>query len=226
MGGWVVVISGVLLLVLSVMGHAYYQAANRFEADGRPATAIVQDRYTTQSRNSDGDSVTKRWLVLEFTTRRGQAISIRRTVSTREFGRALKGEPFDLVYLEGRPDRVELTPGQNRLAARVQQWIALVLGVVWLGSLRVVGGWAVAAVRARRFGARCVALVTDIRRTNIRINKDLRYRLVWQDETGRHGTSLLHRDSELAHLKPGDRIEVYQGLRRGWWVGDVGHRAG
>jgi hypothetical protein len=226
MGGWVVIISGIFVALMSILGHFAYQAAKQFERDGRAAVATVEEKYTTQRRDANGDTVTTRWLVLSFTTQLGEDVVVRRVASQGEYARAEVGGAFDLLYLESRPDRVELTAGQNRSAARFQQIAALVIGIIWLGSLWLVGGWAVAAVRARRFGERIGAQVLDIKQTGIRIAREQKYRLIWKDDQGRMGRSLLRARADLAHLKPGDRIEIYRGIKHGWWADDIGDRSG
>ena len=80
------------------------------------------------------------------------------------------------------------------------------------------------AGRARRYGAREVAHVTEVVRTNFKVNGRPRYRLVWRDEAGREGKSLLRKPGDLEAYRNGDPVVIYQGLKRPWWAGDIGDR--
>lgn len=226
MGGWVVLVLGVILLIVTLISQSSFNTAQRFDAEGRATVALVRDKETTISVDSDGDRSTTYWLTLEYVANGGEVVNIRRSVTAAEYRGANKGEVVGLTYLAGETDRVELTPGSNRKSARAGQAVALILGAFWLVALWITGRWAVEAVRARRFGAREEAEVIEIRRTGVRVNNRPRYRLVWRDGAGREGTSLLRRERDLDGLMPGDRVPVYQGLKRSWWVGDVGERPG
>lgn len=224
MGGWIVIVFGVCLLIFTLISNANLNTAKRFEAEGQEAVAIVLRKYQTESRDADGDTTVTNWLILEYSTRRGEKITLTRTAGSSEYERAKVQEEFELRYLASEPRKTELTPGSYRSGSRITQGIALVLGLIWLGLLWKIGGWSVSAVRARRFGAREEAVVTEVRRTGVKVNNRPRYRLVWQDAHGREGTSLMRRMSELKSFRPGDHIEIYQGAKHSWWVGDVGER--
>lgn len=226
MGGWIVLLSGVVLLVLTLISQLAFHLANRFEEEGRMATATVRERYTTTSTDSDGDTTTSHWLGFDFVTDRKEEISLTETVGTSLYRAMQVGDSFELRYLASAPETVETTPGSNRTATRVTQMIALGVGALWLIGLWVVGGWAVAAVRARRHGARIKARVTSVERSNVRVNNRPRYRLTWEDAQGRTGKSLLRKREDLSGYRPGDTIEVFQGIKHSWWVGDVGERPG
>lgn len=225
-GGWIVLIVGAVLLVLTLVGHFILVTAQRFEAEGREAVATVTEKYTTESVDSDGDRSISYWLTLDYQTRAGEEITTSRIVRRSEYRRAEVGGELALLYLESAPERTELTRGSHARGARVLQIVALAVGVLWLAALWVIGRWSVEAVRARRYGAREEAKVTEVHRTAIRVNKRPRYRLMWKDGQGRPGKSLLRRRGELEHFRPGNRIVIYQGLKRAWWAGDVGDRDG
>lgn len=222
MGGWIVLLIGVFLVSISLISQLSFNMANRFEAEGRGATATVRERYTTTSTDSDGDTTTSYWLRFDFVTERKEEISLTETVGTSLYRNVQIGEDFELLYLASDPETVETTPGSNRTVTRVTQGIALVFGVIWLIGLWITGGWAVAAVRARRYGARVEAMVTSVERSNVRVNNRYRYRLKWEDAQGRTGKSLLRKREDLSGYRPGDTIEVFQGIKHSWWVGDVG----
>ncbi|MBZ0122695.1 MAG: DUF3592 domain-containing protein [Roseovarius sp.] len=226
MGGWFVLGLGAVLLVLALVGQQFFAAAKRFEAEGRHAPALVTEKYITESTDSDGDKSITRWLDLEFTTREGERIAITKSVGTGEYHRAVKGQEIDLWYLESAPSRVEITRGSNARGAGIVQIVLLALGAGWLGLLWMVGRWVVEALRARRYGAREEARVTEVHRTSVRVNNRPRYRLKWRDGQGREGQSLMRRIDELEGYRPGDPVRIYHGLKRSWWAGDIGDRAG
>jgi len=224
MGGWWVIGAGGLLLFVTFLSSSSLSLAQRFEAEGRAAQATVSARYTTESRDSDGDVTTIRWLTLDYVTDARDEITISKTVGTSLYRRVAVGDTLPLLYLRSAPHTVELDPGSNRRTSRGTQIVALILGLGWLYSLWLVGGWAVGAVRARRFGARQQVKVTEIMRTTIRVNNRPRYRVVWRDQQGITGKSLLQRPERVQGVRPGDQIEIYKGLKRAWWVGDIGER--
>ena len=226
MGGWLVLIAGAFLLLLTLISHLALQTAKRFEREGIMATAQVSEKYTTTSTDSDGDKTISYWLTFTYITAGKDEITLTETVSTALYRSVEPGRSFDLLYLESEPDRVETSPGSNRSASRFTQIAALAFGSLWLFGLWKVGGWAVAAVRARRYGRREMATVTDIARTGVKINNRPRYRVVWTDGQGKEGKSLLHKSGDLSGLRGGDEIVIYQGVKLSWWAGDVGERDG
>lgn len=226
MGGWFVLIGLLLLLIFSIASHFTFETAKRFEREGRLATATVTERYSTEGRDSDGNRTTTYWLTFDYTTEAGEEISLNRSVNSAAYRSTDVGEPFELLYLESEPRRTEVDRGSNRSAARVMQIVALVMGLVWLWGLWLVGGWAVSAVRARRYGTEEQAEVTDVRRTNVRVNNKYRYRLIWTDSQGREGKSLMHKPEHLTRFQRGQIIKIYHGIKYSWWVGDVGERDG
>lgn len=224
MGGWFVVGTGVAFLGLTVVAQLFFGAAQRFEAEGRPAVAVVTEKRVTESRDSDGDRTVTYWLTLDYVTGGGEEISHATTVGSGVYRGAEEGVEMEIWYLESDPRRVEVTKGENAGSARVFQVISLVFGVIWLGLFWLVGRWVVEAVRARRYGACERAEVTDVYRTAISVNNRPRYRVKWRDGQGRPGQSLLRKRGDVERLRPGDWVRIYQGLKRAWWAGDIGDR--
>lgn len=224
MGGWFGLGIGATLLVLTLIGQMFFNTARRFDTEGRPAVAVVVEKYITESTDSDGDRTITRWLDVEFTTEAGEAIATSESVGTTAYRDARKGGEIGLWYLETAPERVEITRGSNAQSARIVQIVLLAAGALWLGLVWVVGRWAVEALRARRYGACEAAEVTEVFRTSVKINNSPRYRLKWRDGAGRAGQSLLRRAEDLEGFPPGSRIRIYQGLKRAWWAGDIGDR--
>ena len=224
MGGWFVIAGGVLLLVFTLASHFSLKTAKRFEAEGRSVVGVVTDKYTTQSRDSDGNTKTSYWLEFDFVTHAGEQVSLKRSVGSSMYRERQVGGDLKVLYLPSDPRKIELKPGSNRSLSRGMQIAAFVFGVAWLIGVWVVGGWAVSAVRARRYGTREVVKVTDIKSTNVRVNRKYLYRLTWQDAKGREGQSLMRKADTLSGFRRGSEIAVYQGVKRAWWEGDVGKR--
>lgn len=224
MGGWIPALVFFFATGVTAISHVELRLAERFEAEGRNATAIVQDRYSRETTDSDGDRHTSYYLVLTFTTRAGTPVEVTDSVSHGTYDRSPPGSEIDIRYLESDPTRIESRVGETRSAAQILQGIALVFGVAALVVLWITGRRAVAAVRARRYGLREMAVVTGHKRTFWRVNNQPRYRLTWREASGRTGVSLAHRYEDLNDIEPGSEIAVYQGLTRAWWAGDVGER--
>ncbi len=225
MGGWVVMIFGVLLLVFTLISHFNLKTAKRFENEGLSAIALVTDKKKTVNRNADGKRTTTYYLTLDFTSQTGRDISVRRSVGSRKYDSVQVGNEMALYYLASDPETTEVTQGSHRKGSRITQIIALIAGLGCLAAIWIIGGSTVSAVRARRFGPREEAYVQEIKRTGVKINNKPRYRLVWRDSKGHEGQGLLHKASDLENLQPNDVIHIYQGAKRSWWVGDVGERA-
>lgn len=225
MGGWIVIVLGVMLVLITLVSQLALNTAQRFEAEGVAATATVEEKYTTTSTDSDGDTTTSYWLTFRFVTADKREMTLTETVGTSLYRQVSPGDTFELLYLRSDPERVETSPGSNRAASLYTQISALVFGLLWLVGLWRVGSWAVAAVRARKYGARETVRLTGIERSGVRINNRPRYRLTWKDSQGRAGKSLLQPKDRIRDLSGGDRIDIYRGLKTGWWVGDVGERS-
>ncbi len=225
MGGWLVIVLGAVCLLLSLISQSNLGLAQRFEAEGRDAIAIVTERFAEQPKGEEDRNRITYFLGLKFTTREGQEIAVVQKVGRPEYEKQAEGSELRLRYLASQPELVELVPGQYRSSSSMLQVMALLTGLAFLAGLFVVGGWAVSAVRARRYGRRETAMVQEVRYTGLKLNNRRRLRLIWRDARGREGASILRREAELREFKPGDQIEIYQGVKRSWWVGDVGERA-
>lgn len=225
MGGWVPLIFAGLLLLFTAISSAELRTAQLFDQEGIEAAGQITDKYTRETRDSDGNKRTTYYVTVEFKTRAGALVSVSPSVSRNAYSETTVGHPIGLWYLQSRPDKIELERGSHRQAYRITYFVAGGLGLAMLGSLWYFGRHTVAAVRARRYGARENAVVTGIEKTNYRVNKKHRYRLIWREASGRVGQSLPHRESALEAYAPGQTITVYQGLKKAFWVGDVGERA-
>ena len=226
MGGWFAVLFFVVSAALTLISHAELMLAERFDAEGVRTEAVVEDRYIRESRDSDGDKQITYYLVLAFQTETGAPVTATETVSRSLYQGAEPRSKIPIRYLRSDPQRIETREGQNRTTSRVFQFAGLVFGVLALAGLWYSGRLAVAAVRARRYGVRESALVTELKRTRWTVNNRYRYRLVWREASGRMGESLAYPLDALDDNLVGNEIGIYQGIKRAWWVGDVGERSG
>lgn len=226
MGGWFALAFAVPMVILTLISNWQLEIAERFETEGREAVATVRGKYFTESTDSDGDRTVTYYLVLDFVTQAGEEMNINRSVGSGVYNRAKPGDTMPIRYLETEPDRTELRRGETLSGSRVAQGIGLLFGLLTLGCGWYAGRHAVAAVRARRFGARAVARVTGLKQTSVRVNGKPRYRLTWREASGREGESLMYPRDEIDGYPVGSGIEVYQGIKRAWWTGDVGERPG
>lgn len=226
MWGWVSLIFLLFLLVLTMFSSLSLSLANRFDAEGRETAAEVLDSYERVTTDSDGDREVTYYLVLRYDIRSGEEVQIERSVGSSLYYDTAIGDYIGIWYLASEPETIEVYRGENRSAAVATQWIALVFGILTLGSMWIPARKSVAAVRARRYGARETAVVTGTTRTRYQVNNRYRYRLTWRENSGRIGESLPYREEQLSGYRPGQTITVYQGIKRAWWSGDVGERPG
>lgn len=226
MGGWLTLVFVLILCILTFISHLTLTLAHRFDAEGRETAADLLDKYQRVTTDSDGDREVTYYFQLRFETNRGEMIDLTRTVGSSLYRNNDIGDRVPIWYLESQPDRTEMRRGETRTASIITRWFALVFGIAALLAMWFPGRKAVAAVRARRYGARETARVTGTERTNYRVNNRYYYRLTWEEQSGRHGESLAYKEHQLTPYQPGQEIIVYQGIKRAWWTGDVGERPG
>jgi len=226
LGGWWVIGLTVLLVVLSFASFGNAVTAARFETEGRAAQAEVTERYLRETTDSDGDRSVTYYLTFAYRTLEGEAIELNRSVPRSVYYDAEVGGTWELRYLASNPRKVELREGDFARGAGALRWFALAVGLVWLGLLWWVGRRSVAAVRARLYGQREEAEVLRHERTSVKVNNRYRYRLVWRVGTEETGRSMPHKEGALAAYPAGSRVVIFHGLKRSYWAGDVGDRAG
>jgi hypothetical protein len=150
MGGWVVIIFGIVMTAVSLIGETSFNTAKRFEAEGLYTTALVTNKYTTESRDSDGNRTVTYWLDIEYVTEAGEEMRRSETAGSGFYRGVAVGEEIEIRYLRSAPHVTELEEGSYATGAAVARWIALGVGLSWLGMLWMVGRWTVEALRARR----------------------------------------------------------------------------
>lgn len=224
MGGWSVAAALALTVVFSVMATRDAGLAVRFAQDAAVATAVVTDRHIDTYRDSEGQSRRQYSLQYTFETPEAEVITVRRNVGKRDYDRTSIGAARQVFYLPDAPHHVEFERGDHARKSRIIRIVSWCLGLAGLVGLWHVGGWAVAGERARRHGVRMEARVTGVMRTNVRVNKQPRYRLAWVTSDGVSGQSLLYRYETLTPYQAGDPIVVFRGIKTDWWDLDVGGR--
>ncbi|MEO0568273.1 MAG: DUF3592 domain-containing protein [Pseudomonadota bacterium] len=224
MGGTIVVFAGFLFAIFSLVGHFVLLDAERFETDGRYTNAMVTRKRIEEGRDSEGNRELTYYLGLSYVTQRKEEIRVDRSVSRNKYRDTDVGDEIEIRYLASTPRRTEITPGEYRNGARILSLVSLAIGLVWLWLVWLIGGWAVAAVRARRYGKTENVQVHNVRATSTKVNGRPRYRLIWYDSNGKMGQSLQRRKSGFRSLEKGDEITIYHGLKYTWWAGDVGLR--
>ncbi len=209
--------------LITIAAQSEFNLAERFDSAGSRTHATVEDRYSRTVKGPDGRAQTTYYLVLTYETHEGGYF--RTTVTVPEFDYRVNREGYVLAlrYLVDEPTRVELNRGENRSSRWILQGISLALGVVALVLFWRAGRRAVAAGRARKWGRRETALVTGLEK-HARWLRHNRYQLHWREQSGRAGESLPGRFARFSGATVGRPVNVYQGIDRAWWSGDIGDR--
>lgn len=221
MGGWWALLLAGICCVITGMSVSSHVTANRFEARGVVVDAVAETRRVKVTRDSDGDTKRTYYVTYAFETQSGETIRREKSVGKAKHDAAPEGSVHPIRYLAGSPRTFEAPPGASRQNGHALRWFALLPGVIMLGVVWMVGRWAVAAVLAVRRGEPRGATVIQIERAMLRINNRQMYRLVWRDDTGRVGKSLMARKHRFDHVQPGAEIAVYKYKWQSWWSEDV-----
>lgn len=224
MGGGLVLILGAILVLLTSAALTALDEAQRFDTEGVSTRGEVSRKFTETSRSGDDQLRTIHYLVVEFETQAGQGIEVERRISGLVYDETQVGQEIALWYLPADPERVAWRAGSRRENARIIQALIWAFGLLWLGSIWYIGGMAVGALRVRWYGRQSTAEVIDVRKTHVKYKRPPVYSLVWRDEEGRIGESVGRERSDLQRFRPGETIDLYHGVKRVWWAGDVGYR--
>ncbi|MCC1493366.1 DUF3592 domain-containing protein [Cognatishimia sp. F0-27] len=224
LGGWAATIPAALCVFITMGAATLKVQADRFDASAIETTAEVTDRHRTEVADEDGGTEITYELALVFPMQGGHEMHVLHPVDAAVFEAQTVGTTLPVWYLPDAPETIEITRGETRFGARLAQAVALVLGLATL-----ITGWlparrAVDAVRARRYAERQTARITSHDRTAWEENGKPRYRISWQSEEGRIGQSMLRSAADLRDFPIGTPITVFKGLRRDWWINDVGDR--
>ena len=148
----------------TVISSVQTSKAQRFEENGRQATATVEERSIIEWTNNDGETKENHYLTVTFRTRDSQEITVKEDVDRGRYHSVREGGTLPLIYLQDAPENILFSIDDTRWIATTAQKVALGLGVLALGWLWCAGSRAVAAVRARRYGKRETATVTGIKK--------------------------------------------------------------
>ncbi len=219
LGGWVCLLAGAGLLVLTFVSAIALRVADRIDAKAGYAVATI----TGKSVLGDRENPEARMVTFTYKTplRGGQTAETK--VDADFFARVTVGSEYPIRYLKDDPSRVEMEPVQSRRAGAVLRWIAFALGLLGLYALWRFGSQTNAAILARRDGEKRLAKVVAVNPTGVEINGRPQGRILWREDDGQAGESLMRDLGRLKqHYDPGDSIVVFRRGKDAVWEGDVG----
>lgn len=222
-GGALAIFVGVFTIGLSIGSFYNLRLGLAFETRGVEATAQVVAREARRVSVENGTK-TEYFVTILYDTPDSQERKERR-VSRALYDQSTGGAQRPIRYLSDAPGTFEFEIGETWSSGQTMRWIALVLGLVTLGAIWWRGGVAVAAIRARKYGASEDGVVVEVKRR--RRKHGSHYTLVWRDAHGAIGTSLPSGNPRRYEpYPPHSRIALFRGARgEAWWIGDVGPRA-
>lgn len=218
LGGWFSLIAAIGLLLATFFSALAVHLADRFDASGGYAMATI----TGKSVIGDRDVPDSYHVSFKYKTEAGgQTAEIE--VEKPFFFTVKVGSEHPVRYALETPTDLELEPRQTTNAGRGLRVVALILGIVGLWSLWRFGKQTNAAILARRDGEKRFARVIEVSDTGVRVNGRAKGRLIWREEDGQTGESLIRNLTDLADTyKAGDRIVVFRRDDDVVWEGDVG----
>ncbi|MGR3492709.1 MAG: hypothetical protein ACU0DW_11685 [Shimia sp.] len=223
MGGWFPIGLAVLTVILSAVAWQFEARAERFEREGVMAPATILSKEVREGRDSDGDTTYTYLLNLAYQVD-GRQLSQLKSTGRRDYRARAEGDVFDIRYLETMPGRIEYPVGSTGTGATAIRWAVLVPGLIALGLLYIIGGWATKAVMTRWNGDRRLATKTGLKQTNVKVNGAPRYRLTWREPDDQVGQSLMHPKEHLDAIPT--KLVIYRNGKDAWWEGDIGPRKG
>jgi hypothetical protein len=223
LGGWVCLVAGVALLALTGISASRLYMADRLDAGGGYSAAVVTDKRYEQSTDSDGDTSTTYYVTFTYKGGSAGGQTVETTVGSGFYDDVMPQDRRVIRYLRDDPRVIEYEPGRYRRIGNTLRYIGLAVGLLGLAALWMLGQQTNRAIKARRDGDRRIAVVIDIRDTNVEVNDRPQARLVWREDDGKTGQSLMRGEAELRRLyAPGDKIVVFRLGRHAFWEGDVG----
>ncbi len=192
------------------------------DAEGRYARAVVEDKREVVTTGSEGDEERSYYVLFIYKTSNG-LLHTEAEVSSDYYDGTAVGESTVIRYLRDDPSHIEHEPGSYHRNGRILRYIGLVIGVIGLAALWWFGSEANRAIKARRDGDKRFAVITAIKDAGVKINGSEQARLVWREEDGQVGESLMRSMYHLRELhEAGDRIVVFRLGKDAYWEGDVG----
>jgi len=221
-GGWLCLLSGVLLVALTFFSASALYLGDRMDAEGRYARAVVENMRVVVSEGSEGDIERTYFVRFAYKTSNG-VLRTEAEVTSGYYKSTAVGQSTVIRYLRDDPSHIEHEPGSYHRNGLVLRYIGLVIGVIGLGALWWFGTQANRAIKARRDGEKRFAVITAIKDAGIKINGSEQARLVWREEDGQVGESLMRSMYHLCEAyEAGDRIVVFRLGKDAFWEGDVG----
>lgn len=222
LGGWVCLILGAGLVAMTFFSASALYLADRLDRDGAIAWAVVEDKRVEIGTDSDGDEVRDHYVTFAFKTA-GGGRRIETGVTAGYYDSVQRDDEVRIRYLIEDPSTIEYELGSYRSKGIGFRYAGLVLGLAGLAALWMFGKQANRAIRVRRDGQKRMAVVTALRDSSVQVNHRPQGRLVWREEDGQTGQSLLRDLDELQRLYDvGDPVVVFRLGRHAYWEGDVG----
>lgn len=223
LGGWLSLILGGLLVVLTLISATQLYIADALDRDGKFATAVVLEKRFAVTVDDDGDETTRYYATFRFKDSATGGRDQERSVNRGFYTSTQQGNEVEIRYLRSDPSTFEYEIGQYRRGGTIVRYIGLAFGIAGLVALWVFGRQASDALAARKHGEKRLASVTEIRDTNIRVQNLIQARLIWEEKDGQTGQSLMRDRTELSTLfRAGDQIVVFRLGDKAFWEGDVG----
>lgn len=222
-GGWACLVAGVVLLTLTGISASRLYMADRLDTNGGYSAAVITDKRSEQSTDSDGDTSTTYYVTFTYKGGAAGGQTVETTVSSGFYDDVSPEDRRVIRYLRDDPTVIEYEPGRYRRIGNILRYIGLAVGALGLLALWLLGQQTNRAIKARRDGEKRIAAVMDIRHVNVEINGRPQARLVWREDDSKTGESLMRDESELRSLyESGDKIVVFRLGRHAFWEGDVG----
>jgi len=220
LGGWVSFILGVALFVLTLFSAGYLAVADKVDRLGDYALGTVVEK--SQHESELVSDLTTYWMTFAYKTSDGGKVA--KTVVAAEFFNETEiGDERVVRYLRAEPGRIVFDRSTFRETGVILRWVGLAMGIGGLWALWYFGSRANRAVIVRRDGDKRFAEVTGIHEMNVEINSHPQGRLLWREDDGQTGESLMRDRFELSRLyKAGDQIVVFRLGDEAFWEGDVG----
>ena len=220
--GWVPLIPLVVALAFFMGAGSLGTKAQLLESHGVIGEATVLGTQTVVRRDADNNRSTTYYVTYSFETRTGSH-ERRDSVARRFYERSVAGQVIPVRYVEHDPTIAEIEIGATSRSAGWMRFAAglvlmVGLGLAWVFWRRIGG-----IIRAALRGELREAHVTAHLDTNVRVNRQPRYKLQWRDARGETGDGGLLSAEALQAWPVGSVIRVYADPKTGrtWWEEDL-----
>ncbi len=223
LGGWVAMILGLLLVLVTLFSAGVLFLADRLDRTGALAYAVVVDKRTEEIVEDGGADRAVHYVTFTYKARGGGGRTVETAVAPAYYDSVARGDERPVRYRPDDPGYIEEDVGYYRRVGVRLRWLGLAVGLAGLAALWAFGKRANRAVRVRRDGRRVMADVMGVRDLNVTVNGARQGKLTWREPDGHTGESLMRPARWLRDTyRPGDRIVVYRLGRHAYWEGDVG----